>query len=86
MIHRTSINEYLTKMNEPNVSDIDLALYARKARNELIQNTDWTQLPDNGLTQEKREEWTNYRQALRVLTEQSGFPRSIVWPTVPTKD
>jgi uncharacterized protein YjiS (DUF1127 family) len=54
-------------------------------RNHLLMMSDWSMLPDNGLSEEKREEWMEYRQALRDLNEQSDFPENIVWPTPPTK-
>jgi len=86
MIYRTGVNDYLKKIQDSNVSETDLGVYARGARNELIAITDWTQLPDNGLSEELREEWANYRQNLRDIPNQPGFPKSIVWPKNPTED
>ena len=37
----------------------------RQFRNTVLAGTDWTQLSDNGLTDEKREEWKVFRQVLR---------------------
>ena len=37
----------------------------RQFRNTVLAGTDWTQLSDNGLTDEKREEWKGFRQVLR---------------------
>jgi len=37
----------------------------RQFRNQTLAATDWSQLSDNGLTDEKREEWKVYRQGLR---------------------
>jgi hypothetical protein len=37
----------------------------RQFRNTVLTGTDWTQLSDNGLTDEKREEWKVFRQVLR---------------------
>ena len=36
-------------------------------RNRLLAGSDWTQLPDNALTDSKKAEWATYRQALRDL-------------------
>jgi len=36
-------------------------------------------LSDNTLTPE----WSTYRQALRDITEQEGFPYQVTWPTKP---
>jgi len=41
----------------------------RAQRNELLRNSDWTQLPNNPLTSEKQAEWTLYRQKLRDITK-----------------
>jgi hypothetical protein len=62
-------------------SDELLALQARSIRSELLQASDWTQLPD--VPQALKDSWATYRQALRDITAQSGFPRNIVWPTQP---
>ena len=35
------------------------------------------------MTAEKQAEWAAYRQALRDITDQSGFPTDITWPTNP---
>lgn len=52
---------------------------ARSERDGLLFETDWWALSDNTLTVEQ----TDYRQALRDITDQSGFPNNIVWPTKP---
>jgi hypothetical protein len=54
----------------------------RTQRNFLLEKSDWTQLPDSPLNQEKKEEWILYRQALRDITNQSD-PKWIIWPTIP---
>jgi hypothetical protein len=38
----------------------------------------------NGMSEAKKTEWTNYRQALLDVPEQEGFPNTITWPTKPT--
>jgi hypothetical protein len=40
---------------------------ARSNRNNLLKDSDWTQLPNNPLTVEKQEEWNVYRQKLRDI-------------------
>lgn len=52
---------------------------ARQARDQLLTETDWWALPDRTMTAEQ----TSYRQALRDITSQAGFPTSITWPTKP---
>jgi hypothetical protein len=51
----------------------------RAHRNKLISDTDWMALTDNTMTPE----WAAYRQALRDVTAQDGFPFSVVWPVAP---
>jgi len=50
----------------------------RAERNQLLSDCDWTQLADS--TADK-EAWAIYRQALRDLPQQDGFPYTIEWPT-----
>ena len=51
----------------------------RAYRNKLLSDTDWMALTDNTMTPE----WAAYRQGLRDVTSQSGFPFSVVWPVAP---
>lgn len=53
----------------------------KKQRLELLQQSDWTQLPDVPL--ETKTLWQAYRQALRDITEQSGYPFNVEWPVQP---
>lgn len=55
----------------------------REVRNIEIAVCDWTQLPDSPLTVEKKQEWSVYRQELRDITSQPGFPWNVAWPTKP---
>jgi hypothetical protein len=52
-------------------------------RNFLLQQSDWTQIPNNPLTPEVQNEWAVYRQELRDVTSQSGYPFNVIWPTPP---
>jgi hypothetical protein len=52
-------------------------------RNQLLQQSDWTQIPNNPLTPEQQEAWAVYRQELRDVTSQSGYPFNVIWPTPP---
>jgi hypothetical protein len=55
----------------------------RSARDRLIAASDWTQLPDAPLTTTQKAAWKTYRQALRDVTAQAGFPDNVTWPKVP---
>lgn len=56
---------------------------ARNERNLRLTFTDWTQLPDAPLTAEQKAAYAVYRQALRDVPAQSGFPDAIEWPEEP---
>lgn len=52
----------------------------RSERSAKLAATDWTQITD--ATADKAL-WATYRQALRDITAQSGFPNNVVWPDAP---
>lgn len=52
-------------------------------RNALLASSDWTQLPDVPLSVEQKSDWAAYRQQLRDITSQTGFPDNIAWPIEP---
>ena len=68
-------------------AELDAMLYSppatesqiRQERDNLIAATDWWATADRTMTAEQ----TAYRQALRDITDQSGFPTDITWPTKP---
>ena len=41
--------------------------YLRDKRNARLKTSDWTQMPDSPLTDNKKQEWATYRQQLRDL-------------------
>jgi hypothetical protein len=55
----------------------------RMRRNQILFYSDWAVLPDTPISDAKKAEYLMYRQALRDVPEQSGFPDNIVWPTSP---
>lgn len=64
-------------------TDKECAAEARGKRNALIAETDFMLMPDYPLSEAKRQALTVYRQALRDVPAQSGFPRQIDWPVKP---
>lgn len=54
-----------------------LANAVRAKRDALIKETDFYMLPDYPAVPHNI---TEYRQALRDITEQSGFPHDVTWP------
>ena len=53
----------------------------RLVRNGLLKECDWTQNRD--VSESVSLLWQPYRQALRDITSQVGFPKNIEWPTKP---
>ena len=62
-----------------NLPEEDAGRNIRSQRDNLLSETDWMALSDNTMTPE----WATYRQALRDVTEQTGFPYDVTWPTKP---
>ena len=56
------------------------ARQARMQRNHLLAASDWTQVVDAPVNQSA---WAAYRQALRDVPDQAGFPNNITWPEPP---
>jgi hypothetical protein len=52
-------------------------------RRDLLVNSDWTQTLNVPFSQEKQQEWATYRQQLRDITLQPGYPYNVDWPTPP---
>lgn len=59
----------------------NLASDIREQRHDLLLKCDWTQGKDIPST--VSELWANYRQQLRDITTQEGFPWEVVWPNPP---
>jgi Phage tail assembly chaperone protein len=53
----------------------------RDQRNALLAQSDWTQLTDSPET--NKPAWAVYRQELRDVSKQSGYPFNVVWPNPP---
>jgi hypothetical protein len=62
------------------MKDAEQAKSVRQTRNDKLKECDWTQVADAPVDQAA---WATYRQELRDVTQQSGFPWTITWPTQP---
>lgn len=67
----------------PEPTEEQQEMQVRAQRNSLLTLCDWTQLPDAPLTDGEKQEWAEYRQALRDVPEQTGFPDAVIWPSIP---
>ena len=62
------------------MKDAEQAASVRTTRGEKLKDSDWTQVADAPVD---KAAWATYRQALRDISAQSGFPWAIQWPTQP---
>ena len=60
--------------------DANQAKAVRADRNQRLKDSDWTQVADAPVD---KAAWAAYRQALRDVTAQEGFPWNVQWPTQP---
>jgi len=60
--------------------DAEQAKSVRTTRDEKLKDSDWTQVADAPVD---KTVWATYRQELRDLTKQSGFPWEVTYPTQP---
>lgn len=63
--------------------DGQINAFQLQKRNALLDHSDWTQMPDSPLSDEKKAEWAEYRQALRDLPEDPNWPTYYTMPTRP---
>ena len=64
----------------------EIAGITKTLRNAKLSASDWTQLSDASLSDDKKAEWKTYRQALRDLPTHAKWPNlaSGDWPTPPS--
>jgi hypothetical protein len=60
--------------------DEQQATSIRNERNKKLSESDWSQVEDSPVD---KAAWATYRQALRDVPSQSGFPWDVTWPTQP---
>jgi len=78
--------EWLAAGNTPEPWKTEQELYddavtsVRSKRNQLLKDSDWAILPD---APTDKEVWAIYRQQLRDVTEQPGFPFDVIFPEAP---
>lgn len=61
-------------------NDAEQAKSVRDSRNAKLKDSDWTQVADAPVD---KAVWATYRQALRDISTQAGFPWEVTWPTEP---
>ena len=63
-----------------------LEIANRETRNQLLADSDWTQMPDSPLADEAKTSWASYRTSLRTLPTHENWPslEGSDWPTKPS--
>ncbi|MFU0967270.1 tail fiber assembly protein [Kluyvera ascorbata] len=69
----------MIKINQEKRKEV-IAEQVRQQRDRLLAECDWRSLPD---APGDRDAWLQYRQQLRDITQQPGFPDNIHFPTPP---
>ena len=75
--------DYYEAVPVPEPTNEELARNVRAIRDAKLAETDYLVVPDQPISEENLAEVKVYRQALRDITEQAGFPKEVVWPDVP---
>ena len=80
---RRTLDFYGYPVGDELLTDEDRAEAARERRDQLLADTDYLLMPDYPLGADELEAVKAYRQALRDVPEQPGFPGAIEWPERP---
>lgn len=83
-----SIDAVAGKVYDPEIDSFvpdieEKARAAREERDQKLSSSDWLVLRSQETGEPVPTQWREYRQALRDLPEQSGFPFDIDWPEEP---
>jgi hypothetical protein len=63
--------------------DAEQAKSVRQSRDDKLKETDWMVIRSAETSVALAAEWATYRQALRDITAQAGFPWEVTWPDAP---
>jgi hypothetical protein len=76
------LNHQAVDMTAEEIAERDgvIAANVREDRDKRLVDTDWTQVAD---AQVDKAVWATYRQALRDVPAQEGFPHDVTWPDQP---
>ena len=86
-IHKYLLQQYRSGKIIPNEFYEDPKLIeedVKSKRKALLEETDYLMMSDYHISDSNRAKLSEYRQALRDITKQSGYPNSVVWPKLPS--
>lgn len=75
--------DYYEAVPVPEPTNEELARFVRSTRDAKLSETDYLVVPDYPISEGNLAEVKAYRQALRDVTEQTGFPKDVIWPNLP---
>jgi hypothetical protein len=83
-VFKYSTRSWVDKRSPEEIYDLSVNS-VKTQRNIFLQASDWTDTASAParLGQEMYQNWQTYRQELRDVTSQSGYPFNVVWPTPP---
>ena len=70
---------------DPAPTDEEMSTQIREHRDALLAESDYYMTTDYPATEQGLTAVKAYRQALRDITKQDGFPKSVTWPEVPNE-
>ena len=88
MTYTNNIDGVSVEMTEDEIAEVNRRMsewdvvcgaLRRRERDSFLASTDWWVMPDRTATADQ----LAYRQALRDITAQAGFPTNVTWPTKP---
>jgi hypothetical protein len=82
-VERAYDGRYFVVGHAPTMPQEEVVIQVRAERNRRLAETDWYMMPDYPSNPQNLEELKVYRQALRDVPKQEGFPRDVRWPDVP---
>lgn len=71
--------QWFTAWEVMQIPEPEMSAKVRDKRNKLLAECDWTQLADSPTD---KASWATYRQALRDISAQPGFPWAVDWPVL----
>lgn len=67
----------------PAPSREELEITVKETAKTLLKESDWSVLPDVPMSKGERDQWIEYRKALREIDLQPNYPENVVWPAKP---
>jgi hypothetical protein len=74
--------DFITKKWILDTVGLEASIIAK--RDWFLSSTDWSQAPD--INPDVKQKYAEYRQLLKDIPQQPGYPGDIVWPTAPKQN